>query len=313
VIENHQDPIPAEPRSGDLRVRALGTVPFISIHLIALGAIWAGVSWVAVVVCVGLVLARMFVITAFYHRYFSHRAFKTHRVTQFVFAFLGTTCAQRGPVWWAAHHREHHRKSDQEGDIHSPHVFDVVWSHMGWFLSVAGFRTDWSNVPDWGKYPELVWLEKWHLVGPLTLMAAMFALGVALEAWAPALGTSGWQMFVWGFGVSTVLLYHSTFTINSLAHLFGSRRFDTKDESRNNWALALLTFGEGWHNNHHFYPGSARQGFYWWELDLTYLALRLMEKLGLVWDLNPVPARVYEAAERARDDRGGPDDGRAAA
>lgn len=265
-----------------------------------LGLVWVGVSWVAVAVCAALFFGRMFIITAFYHRYFSHRTFRMHRVTQFVIAFLGTTTAQRGPVWWAAHHRDHHRHSDDEQDIHSPVRHGLLWSHMGWFLSDHGKYTNWKAVPDWAKFPELVWLERWHLLGPLVLMGGMFGLGALLEALAPGLGTSGWQMFIWGFAVSTTLLYHATFTINSIAHTHGSRRFNTGDDSRNNWMLALLTLGEGWHNNHHYFPGSARQGFYWWEIDISYYLLRGMQMIGMIWDLRPVPSRVYEAAERHR-------------
>ena len=280
------------------RVRLLGVMPYVSIHLLLLAIPFVGVSWVAVGVCAALFVVRMFVITAFYHRYFSHRTFKTHRVTQFLFALLGTTSAQRGPVWWAAHHREHHRHSDEEHDLHSPHRHGLLWSHMGWFLSDKGLETNWKAVPDWARFPELVWLERNHLVGPLGLVGVTALLGWVLGGVAPALGTGWAQMVVWGFGVSTVLLYHATFTINSLAHVIGRRRFATGDDSRNSLVLALLTLGEGWHNNHHYYPGSARQGFYWWEVDVSYYVLRAMQAAGLVWDLRPVPARVYEAAGR---------------
>jgi len=286
-----------EPRRTS-RVRLRNVLPYASIHLIALGVVFVGVSWAAVLACAALFFVRMFVITGFYHRYFSHRTFKTHRITQFLFALVGTTSAQRGPIWWAAHHREHHRHSDDEDDIHSPHRHGLLWSHMGWFHSDEGLSTNWKAVPDWMKFPELLWLERNHMVGPLGLAAIMFGLGWALEAFAPAWGVTGSQMFVWGFGVSTVLLYHATFTINSIAHVVGRRRFNTKDDSRNNFALALLTLGEGWHNNHHYFPGAARQGFYWWEIDVTYYILRAMEAVGLVWEIRPVPTRVYEAAER---------------
>ncbi len=287
-------------------VRCLNTLPFISIHAIGLGVIWVGWSPAAVIVCGGLFLLRMFIITAFYHRYFSHRAFKTHRVTQLLAATIGTTCAQRGPVWWAAHHRDHHRHSDHEPDIHSPRIHGLVWSHMIWFLTEAGFKTNWRAVPDWARYRELVWVERLHLLGPIGLALSMAALGWALQAWVPSLETGPVQMLVWGFAISTVLLYHTTFTINSLAHMIGSRRFETNDDSRNNLVLAILTFGEGWHNNHHYFPGSARQGFYWWEVDLTYYVLRALSWTGLVWDLNPVPHRVYEAARREPDAGGEP-------
>jgi stearoyl-CoA desaturase (delta-9 desaturase) len=284
-------------RGGGSRIRLSNVVPYLSIHAICLGAIWTGWSWAAVGVCAALFLVRMFVITGFYHRYFSHRTFKAGRIVQFIAAFIGTTTAQRGPIWWAAHHRNHHRHSDEPPDLHSPRLFGLFWSHMGWFLSDDGFKTDWKQVPDWAKVRELVWLDKWHLIGPLTLAFGTYGLGAALGAFAPTLGTSGWQMFVWGFGISTTLLYHSTFTINSLAHTIGSRRFATSDDSRNNFVLALLTLGEGWHNNHHHFPGSARQGFYWWEIDPTYYALRGMQAVGLISGLRPVPARVYRDAE----------------
>lgn len=281
------------------RVVPSRTLPYITVHLLCLGAIWVGVSWTAALVCVALFVARMFVITAFYHRYFSHRAFRTHRVTQFVFALFGTMCAQRGPIWWAAHHRDHHRNSDHEPDIHSPGLRGLLWSHMGWFFSDKGMAIDWKAVPDWQKCPELLWLERNHVIGPFLLAGMLALLGWALESWAPALGTGPAQLVVWGVGISTTLLYHATFTINSLAHLWGSRRYATRDDSRNNFLLALLTLGEGWHNNHHYYPGAARQGFYWWEVDVTYYVLWAMEKLGIVWELNRVPERVYAEARRA--------------
>lgn len=274
----------------------LNCLPYLSIHALCLGVIWVGWSWTAVGVAAALYLGRMFVITGFYHRYFSHRTFKMHRATQAVFAFLGTTTAQRGPIWWASHHRDHHRHSDQEPDIHSPVIHKLLWSHMGWFLSDAGLSMNKKAVPDLLKVPELRWIDRFHMAGPLALAAGAFLLGWGLQAWAPGLGTNGPQMFVWAFAISTALLYHGTFTINSLAHMFGSRRFRTKDDSRNNFLLALITLGEGWHNNHHHYPGTARQGFYWWEFDPTYYGLWVLEKLGIVWELRRVPAHVYAAA-----------------
>jgi len=285
--------IAAPPRFPSV-LRIASVLPYALIHLMALGVFLVGFSWIALGVCLALYIVRMFVITGFYHRYFSHRTFRTHRVTQFVFAFIGTTCAQRGPIWWAAHHREHHRHSDEESDIHSPHEHGLLWSHMGWFNSDDGLRIDWKQVPDWARFPELVWLERLHMIGPIVLALGMYALG----AWLGSIGlaTSGWQMLVWGFAVSTVLLYHGTFTINSLAHVIGKRRFATRDDSRNNLFLSIITLGEGWHNNHHYYPGSVRQGFYWWEIDPCYYALWIMARLRLVWDLRPVPAKVYAAA-----------------
>lgn len=287
----------------DRRVRPRDAAPILTIHLLCLGVVWTGWSWTAVGVALTLYWARMFVITAFYHRYFSHRTFKTSRVVQFLAGLAGTTCAQRGPCWWAAHHREHHRHSDHEPDPHSPWWKGVLWSHTVWFLTERGRATNWAAVPDWRKYPELVWLERWHMVGPLGLIGVLALAGWALAAWAPGLGTGPGQMVVWGFAISTTALYHATFTINSLAHTTGRQRFDTGDDSRNNWWLAVITLGEGWHNNHHAHPGTARQGFYWWEYDPAYWGLRVMAWLGLVRGLRPVPAAVYARAERDKEAR----------
>jgi stearoyl-CoA desaturase (Delta-9 desaturase) len=280
------------------RLDWLRAAPFVLLHLGCLAAFWVGVSPVALEVAIGLYGIRMFALTGFYHRYFSHRTFKTSRATQFFFAVIGASCVQRGPLWWAAHHRIHHRHADTAVDPHSPSVQGTLWSHMGWFLTPRAFQTDWSRIPDLRKYPELRWLDRFDIAVPVALAVALFGLGVGLHHWAPSLGTTGWQMLIWGFFVSTIVLFHATVTINSLAHRFGSRRFNTNDDSRNNVWLALITFGEGWHNNHHFYPGSVRQGFRWWEIDLTYCGLRLLAALGLVWSLRPVPAWVAEKARR---------------
>jgi stearoyl-CoA desaturase (delta-9 desaturase) len=248
-------------------------------------------------VAAALYVVRMFALTGFYHRYFSHRTFQTSRPVQFVFAAIGASCVQRGPLWWAAHHRHHHRVTDTPADPHSPRVHGFLWSHVGWFLTPRNFRTDLARVPDLAKYPELRWLDRFDIAVPVVLAVAMFGLGVLLQHAAPQLGTSGGQMLAWGFFVSTVVLFHATVTINSLAHRYGKRRFNTKDDSRNNLWLALLTFGEGWHNNHHFFPGSSRQGFRWWEVDVTWYGLKLMSMLGLVRGLKPVPAWVLARAE----------------
>ncbi|MHB8447362.1 MAG: acyl-CoA desaturase [Rudaea sp.] len=277
------------------RIDWLRVIPFIGMHLACLGVIWVGFSWTALAVAAALYALRMFALTGFYHRYFSHRAFKTGRVTQLLFALIGAMCVQRGPLWWAAHHRNHHRHADTEQDIHSPLHRGFLWSHMGWFLTPRGFRTDWSAIPDLRRYPELRWLDRFDIAVPILLAGGLFFLGRRLQFAHPALHTSGAQMLVWGFFVSTVVLFHATVTINSLAHRFGSRRFATRDNSRNNWLLALITFGEGWHNNHHHFPGAARQGFRWWEFDLTYYLLRLLAACGLVWDLKPVPAGLRRA------------------
>ncbi|CAM0997234.1 Fatty acid desaturase [Rhodanobacter sp. Root179] len=278
------------------RIDWLRAAPFVAMHLACLAVIGVGVSPVALGVAGALYAVRMFALTGFYHRYFSHRTFQTSRAVQFVFALIGASCVQRGPLWWAAHHRQHHRVTDTPADPHSPRVHGFLWSHVGWFLTPRNFRTDLTRVPDLAKYPELRWLDRFDIAVPLLLAVAMYGLGALLQQVAPQLGTSGGQMLVWGFFVSTVVLFHATVTINSLAHRFGSRRYATKDDSRNNVWLALLTFGEGWHNNHHFFPGSSRQGFRWWEVDVTWYGLKLMAMLGLVRGLKPVPAWVLVRA-----------------
>ena len=274
------------------RTAWLRVVPFLALHLGCVAAFRVGISATAVLVAVTLYIIRMFAVTAFYHRYFAHRTFRTSRALQLVFALIGATSVQRGPLWWASHHRRHHLHADTELDPHSPRPRGFLWSHMGWFLTPEGFRTEWHRIPDLARYPELRWVDRFDIVAPLALAVSLYALGTLLQSSHPGLGTSGAQLLVWGFCISTVALFHATVTINSLAHRFGKRRFETRDDSRNNLWLALITFGEGWHNNHHFYPGSARQGFRWWEIDVTYYALRLMALLGLVRGLKPVPARV---------------------
>jgi stearoyl-CoA desaturase (delta-9 desaturase) len=288
---------PADDTRAD-RIDWLRAAPFVAMHLACVAVIWTGTSAVAVGVAVAMYVVRMFALTGFYHRYFSHRTFRTSRPVQFVFAAIGASCVQRGPLWWAAHHRHHHRHADTPQDPHSPKVHGFLWSHAGWFLTPRGFRTHIDRVPDFAAYPELRWLDRYDTAVPVLLAVALFGLGKLLEHVAPGLGTSGWQMLVWGFFISTVVLFHATVTINSLSHRFGTQRFATRDESRNNPWLALLTFGEGWHNNHHFFPGTVRQGFRWWEVDLTWYGLWLMARLGLVRDLKPIPAWVAAKMRR---------------
>lgn len=268
-------------------------LPFVGLHLSALAVFAVGWSATALWVALALYLVRMFAITGFFHRYFSHRSFRANRLWQFVFAFLGSTAAQRGPLWWASHHRHHHSCSDRDGDHHSPGLYGMLWSHVGWIASRACRYPRLGVVRDWARYPELRFLDRFDKLAPLVLIVALYGFGELLT------GTSGLQLVVWGFVISTLALWHGTFTINSLAHSWGRRRFVTRDDSRNNWFLALITLGEGWHNNHHFFAGSCRQGFYWWEIDITWYGLRLLALLGIVHDLRPVPARVYEAARGA--------------
>ena len=273
-------------------------IPFALIHLGVLLVFWVGVSPIAIALAIALYAIRMFAITAFYHRYFSHRGFKTSRVVQFMGAFLGNCAAQRGPLWWAAHHRHHHRHSDDEADTHSPVVGSLWHSHLGWIAEPKNYHTNHNDIKDWKDYPELVWLNRYDSLAPIFLMLVCLGFGEAVAAIWPDSGTSAAQTLVWGFFVSTVALYHATFAINSLGHLWGKRPFNTSDRSRNNGILAILTLGEGWHNNHHRFASSARQGFYWWQLDISYLILRILSWFGIVWDLKGVPKRVLEEGRK---------------
>ncbi|NVK21761.1 MAG: acyl-CoA desaturase [Kangiellaceae bacterium] len=259
-------------------------IPFIAIHLTCLFAFVTGVSWIAIAVCLVTYFIRMFAITAFYHRYFSHKTFKTSRFMQAFFGFLGACSTQRGPLWWAAHHRHHHIHSDSDYDVHSPkHGF--IKSHMTWFLNKKHFPTQHQRVKDLNQYPELRFLDRFDIVPPIIFAVLVLLLGIYIESSYPQLEASRWQILIWGFFISTILLSHVTFCINSLAHKVGTRRYNTNDDSRNNFLLAILTLGEGWHNNHHQFPGSVRQGIKWWEIDISYYILKFFEKVGLVWDL----------------------------
>jgi len=283
------------------RIDWFRAIPFAALHLGCLAVFWVGFSWTAFTVAVFLYALRVFSLTAFYHRYFSHRAFKTSRLGQFLFGVLGCLAIQRGPLWWAAHHRRHHTESDTHADPHSPVQHGFWWSHMGWFLTPAALPTHLKRIPDLARYPELRFLNRFDLVIPILLGVSLYFLGESLHHHYPALGTTGWQLFVWGFCLSTVCVYHVTFLINSLAHTFGRRVYATADDSRNNVWLAVVTFGEGWHNNHHHYPASARQGFHWWQIDISYGILVGLSWLGIVWDLKPVPAKVLDANRIAID------------
>ena len=271
------------------------TVPFIGMHLACFAVIWVGFSPITVIAALGLYVVRMLAITGFYHRYFSHRSFKTSRAMQFFFALIGAASVQRGPIWWAAHHRHHHANTEGPEDPHSPAWHGFWWSHTGWFLSRQNFATHEHRVRDLLKFPELRFLDRFDTVVPAALAVFLFVAGKLMAVYAPGLGTSGAQMLVWGFCVSTVILYHATFTINSLAHRWGKRRYATADDSRNNGLLALITLGEGWHNNHHHYPAAVKQGLFWWEVDLTYYFLRCLAALGLVWNLKPVPVEKRDS------------------
>lgn len=254
-------------------------IPFLIVHLVCFAAIWTGITTEALIIGAVLYLVRMWAITAAFHRYFSHRSYKTSRAFQFVLAFLGQTCAQRGVIWWAAIHRHHHLHSDTVHDVHSPRHTGFWFSHVGWIFSPPKAEADYSTVTDLTRYPELRWLDR-HPYFPATLLG----IGVFLLA--------GWPGLIVGFFWSTVLVYHGSFVINSLAHVVGNQRYVTGDDSRNNWWLALITLGEGWHNNHHHYQSSTRQGFRWYEIDITYYVLKMLSWVGLVWDLRAPPPEV---------------------
>lgn len=276
-------------------VRFNKTIEMILIHLVPLLAFFTGVTTFDWVVAVVLYFTRMFFITGFYHRYFSHRTFKTSRWFQFVMAFLAETSMQKGVLWWGAHHRVHHRTSDKPEDPHSMKQYGFWYSHIGWILGPDYKDTDYEGISDFSKYKELVWLNKYYVVPPLILMAILMVLGGivngggVLDAFSVPGGLS--TLFI-GYFLSTVVLYHGTFSINSLMHKLGRKRYESGDESRNSVILALVTLGEGWHNNHHYYESSTRQGFFWWEIDITYYLLKLMSWVGLVWDIREVPKHI---------------------
>lgn len=280
-------------RGPDEHVNMRSSLSFFAVHLLPLLVVFTGVTRTAVLLFFATYIVRMLCVTAGYHRYFSHRSYHLNRFSQFVLAFAGTTAAQKGPLWWAAHHRNHHRYSDSEQDVHSPRR-GFWWSHVGWILCDRYSDADRSQIRDFARYPELRFLDKHDWIGPWALGVACWLIG-------------GWSGLVVGFFASTVVLWHVTFSVNSVAHVFGRRAYETEDTSRNSTLLALITGGEGWHNNHHRYPFSARQGFRWWQVDTTYYVLRALQALGIVKDLRPVPPSVTAGARPARVIRRGSD------
>lgn len=268
-------------------IRPAAALGFGLVHVAALGVLALDFSWEGVALCLGSYYLRMFAITAGFHRYFAHRTYRMNRFWQFVMAFVGQTAAQKGVLWWAAHHRHHHRFSDQPEDIHSPVQKGFWWSHMGWILADEYEATEYEAIRDFTKYPELVWLDRNQFLAPM-----LYGLGLWLAF--------SWTGLFWGFFLSTVLLWHGTFAINSVTHVFGKRVFETRDTSRNSFILAIVTMGEGWHNNHHHFQASAAQGFLWWQVDPSLYLIRLGRLLGIAKDLRPVPEKVAGLArERA--------------
>ena len=271
---------PPRPRARKLPLVRLSAVAFILMHVACLAVFLTGVNLRALVLCAACYLVQMVGVTAGFHRYFAHRSYRTSRWFQFVLAWLGCSAAQRGPLWWAAQHRHHHRNSDTPEDLHSPVTRSLCWAHVGWVLSRETDQTDERSVRDLSRFPEIRWLDRYHWVPPLVLALMVFVAG-------------GWTGLAWGFFVGTVLSYHATFLVNSACHLWGRRRYATPDASRNNAVVAVLTLGEGWHNNHHHYQSSANQGFRWWELDLCYYLIRALGAVGVVWDIRtPPPSKL---------------------
>ena len=260
-------------------------LPFIVLHFSCFAAFWSGITWQAVAICVTLYWLRMFAITAGYHRYFSHRAYATSRLFQFVLAFLAQSTTQKSVLWWAAKHRHHHLHSDTPHDVHSPRHKGFFYSHLGWIFYRQHDLTDLVKVADFAAFPELKFLHRFEQLPSVILALFCFLIG-------------GWSGLVVGFVWSTVLLYHATFCINSLAHVHGRKRYVTGDDSRNNWLLAFFTMGEGWHNNHHAYQSSARQGFRWWEIDVTFYVLKALSFVRVVRDLKTPPAEVLRNEQR---------------
>ncbi len=286
----------AEPVTLENRRRPIikQEIAFTIIHLLPLAAIWTGATLFDWMLCIALYLFRMFWITGGYHRYFAHKSYKTSRFFQFLIAFFAETSAQKGALWWAAHHRHHHRHSDTPQDPHSMKLYGFWYSHVGWIIGPDYKETDYKTIGDYAKYPELVWLNNHYLVPPTILAIVVMALGGYFNGGSVMLMFThhGFSALFIGFFLSTVITYHGTFSINSIMHKFGKQRYVTGDESKNSLWLALLTLGEGWHNNHHYYESASRQGFFWWEIDITYYGLKVLSWLGLIWDLKGVPNHI---------------------
>jgi stearoyl-CoA desaturase (delta-9 desaturase) len=268
---------------------------YLTMHVLPLTAFWYGVTplegAVCLVLCLALMQVRGFCMSAGYHRYLGHRSFKTSRLLQFLFAVGGCTTLRGGPLWWASLHRHHHRYADTADDVHSP-AKGLWWSYGGWLLGGRYVVTRYDLVKDLSLYPELCWLNRWWLVPAALLGLAVFLVG-------------GWNAFALGFCLSSALLFHAQAILDSLTHVWGSRRYATADTSRNSWLLSFLFLGEGWHNNHHHYQSSSNQGFFWYEIDPTFDVLRVLAWLGLVWELRKPPEQVLNSnlAEKSHGDR----------
>ena len=254
--------------------KKMNWVTSIALILLHIGAITAlfMFTWRALAVTIFLYWMTICLgISMGYHRLHTHRSYQVPRVLEYFFAVCGALTLEGGPIFWVATHRIHHQKSDQPGDPHSPRE-GAWWSHVGWILfgetNHNNTRVMGKYAPDLMKHPFYVWLNNYHWVPLAVLGAVLLAVG-------------GLPVFLWGICVRVVFGLHSTWLVNSATHLWGSRRFNTRDDSRNSWWVALLTFGEGWHNNHHAHPTSARHGLAWYEFDISWIQIRILKFLGI--------------------------------
>ena len=283
MLEAYENRLPGE------KLSLIVSLPFLSVHIGAIYALTISPSPFALFMVFLMYFIRMFGITAGFHRLFSHRSFKTNRAFQFFLAYAATCSAQMGPIWWASHHRHHHKYTEQIEDPHTPTLKGFFWAHVGWIMSPVNSPTKEEYVGDLMKYPELKWLDKYHYFAPFSLVILLYGLGEFMAVNYAQYNTNGMELVLWGFFVSTVLLYHATFMVNSVCHVFGHRTYDTKDGSVNNFLVAILTLGEGWHNNHHAFPNSEKQGHKWYQIDISHYILWSLSKIGVVWKIRDVP------------------------
>lgn len=273
--------------------------PLILMHLGCLGVFFVPFNTASWVLFLTIYALHVFTLTAGFHRYFSHKSFKTSRPFQFLLGFLGTMAAQKDPLWWASHHRLHHEHADSEQDPHSPRQGGFWWAHIGWVMQCQLDDTRYDKIKDLVKFPELMWLNRNPFLPTLLFAALLLLTGFAFQIFSPESGITGAQLIVYGFFLSTVAVYHVTFCINSVAHRYGKRRYNVEDDSVNNWLLAILTNGEGWHNNHHRYAVCTRQGFRWWEIDMSYFILRVLQLFRIVWEIREPPRSLLEKSKAA--------------
>ena len=269
-------------------------VGMLGFHLACLAAFFVGFSWAAVAIFFVFYVIKGMGVTTGFHRLLAHRSYKTNRFVQFLLALAGSMAVQGGPLWWVAHHREHHAETDTDLDIHSPVTKGMWQAHMGWMMTDEAFNEKGTNSRDLHKFPEIKFLQRYYVWILVAQIVFLFGLGAGLNALYPQLATSGLQFVVWGFFISTVFTWHVTFMVNSVCHRWGAQPYDTGDASTNNVFIGILAFGEGWHNNHHHYPNSARHGLRWWQADVTYMLIRALEIVGLASDLK-LPKELREA------------------